>query len=162
MSASALFTGALPSRRSILFQHVSIQATGLQWNYVRMGGKWIIYVGIHNSYLRNTGTVGIMQPGSISKRCYYFILGCRSPLSFPFILPWNLFRYAIDHSRGAKKVLRDVCACGANTLKCVIRQGHSANIIAINHAARPAFPLQWQGWAYFYALLYLSSVLFMH
>lgn len=68
-----------------------------------MGGKWIIYVGIHNSYLRNTGTVGIMQPGSIRKRCYYFILGCRSPLSFPFILPWNLFRYVIDHSRGAKK-----------------------------------------------------------
>lgn len=61
-----------------------------------------------------------------------------------------------------QKVLRDVCVCSANTLKCVIRQGHSPNIIAINHAARPTFTLQWQGWAYFYALLYLSSVLFMH
>lgn len=61
-----------------------------------------------------------------------------------------------------QKVLRDVCMCSANTLKCVIRQGHSPNIIAINHAARPTFTLQWQGWAYFYALLYLSSVLFMH
>lgn len=37
--------------------------------------------------------------GPIRKRCCYFILGCHDPLSLPFVLPWNVSQYAIDHSR---------------------------------------------------------------
>lgn len=78
---------------------MSIQALTLAWNDFRIGGDWIIYVAVHNSYLLNIRTSGIMQLGSTRKRCYYFILGCHSPLSFPFILPRTSFRYAIDHFR---------------------------------------------------------------
>lgn len=56
------------------------------------------------------------------------------PIKFPLHSPLEPLSICNRSLQRCKKVLRDVCVCSANTLKCVIRQGHSPNIIAINQA----------------------------